>query len=358
MRITFVLPHVSLNGGVRVCAIYADHLQRRGHDVCIVSRPWPDFSIRTKFRHALTGLPIHRPRTQQSHFDTVEVEKRVIDRYRPIESRDVPDADLVIATWWETAEWVSSFPSSKGRRVHLIQHDERQFPGQDEARVDASWKLSNFHRVVVARWLLDLARDRYGCHDVHLINNGVDVGFFDAPPRGKQNGLTVGTMYSSLKFKGCDIAFKAIEQVRSHGRAVRVMGFGSESISQSVKPPAGTQIEFRPSQERIREIYTSCDAWLFASRSEGFGLPILEAMACRTPVIGTPTGAAPELISEGGGLLVEMENPTSMARAIEQIADMSDGEWRQLSSSAYQTSRRHSWPASARAFEDFLLKIA
>lgn len=358
MRITFVLPHASLNGGVRVCAIYADYLQKRGHDVCVVSRPWPDFSWRTKFRHALTGQPIHRPRTQESHFDRVNVEKRIIDRYRPIEARDVPDSDVVIATWWETAEWVSAFPESKGRHVHLIQHDERQFPNQDEARVDATWKLPDFHRVVVARWLAELARDRYGCHDVHLINNGVDVDFFDAPTRGKQRGLTVGTMYSSLRFKGCDIAFKAIELVRSRGRDVRVMAFGSESIHETVKPPAGTQLEFRPTQERIRKIYSSCDAWLFASRCEGFGLPILEAMACRTPVIGTPTGAAPELISDGGGLLVEMENPESMAKAIDQIADMTDDAWRQLSMTAYQTSRRHSWSASSAAFEELLLKIA
>ncbi|HQY89719.1 MAG TPA: glycosyltransferase family 4 protein, partial [Tepidisphaeraceae bacterium] len=221
-----------------------------------------------------------------------------------------------------------------------------------------TWKLPDFHRVVVAQWLVELAHKRYGCKDVQLINNGVDVDFFDAPPRKKQSGFTVGTMYSSLPFKGCDIAFKAIEQVRQRGRNVRVVAFGSEHIHESVTPTPGTQLEFRPTQERIREIYSSCDAWLFASRSEGFGLPILESMACRTPVIGTPAGAAPELINEGGGLLVEGENPDAMAKAIEQIAEMSEADWQRLSLSAYQTSRRHSWAASSQAFEQLLLKVA
>ena len=31
---------------------------------------------------------------------------------------------MVIATWWETAEWVNDFPASKGRKFYLIQHHE------------------------------------------------------------------------------------------------------------------------------------------------------------------------------------------------------------------------------------------
>ena len=67
--------------------------------------------------------------------------------------------------------------------------------------------------------------------------------------------------------------------------------------------PRDTEFHLRPPQDRIRDIYSKCDAWLFGSRSEGFGLPILEAMACRTPVIGTPAGAAPELLGDGRGIL-------------------------------------------------------
>jgi len=44
-------------------------------------------------------------------------------------------------------------------------------------------------------------------------------------------------------------------------------------------------------------------------------LPILEAMACRTPVIGTPAGPAPELLGAGGGILVRPEDPADMAMA-------------------------------------------
>ena len=50
MRITFVLNHVNLNGGIRVTAIYAERLKRRGHDVVVVTRPRPVASLKNKVK--------------------------------------------------------------------------------------------------------------------------------------------------------------------------------------------------------------------------------------------------------------------------------------------------------------------
>jgi len=88
-----------------------------------------------------------------------------------------------------------------------------------------------------------------------------------------------------------------------------------------------------------------------ASRTEGFGLPILEAMACRTPVIATPVGAAPELIGPGGGRLVANEDPASMAEAIVDIARMPEFDWSAMSDCAYETATRYTWDDATEAFE-------
>ncbi len=101
----------------------------------------------------------------------------------------------------------------------------------------------------------------------------------------------------------------------------------------------------------MKEIYSKCDAWLFGSRSEGFGLPILEAMACRTPVIGTPTGAALDLLPKGGGLVVKPEDPEDMARAIEHICHLSEHNWQRMSNAAYSTAINYTWNDATTLFE-------
>ena len=87
--------------------------------------------------------------------------------------------------------------------------------------------------------------------------------------------------------------------------------------------PADCRFVYRPEQTRLAALYARCDVWLFASRQDSFGLPILEAMACRTPVLGTPTGIMPHLAPEGGGILTKMGDPASMAAAIVRVATSS-----------------------------------
>src|SRR5687767_13726763 len=107
MRITFVLNHVNLNGGISVIAIYAERLKKRGHTVTVVSRPRPIASLKDKVKSVVRGssCPID-PDTQPDHFDNVDVDLRVIESRRPLMDRVVPDADVIVATWWETADWL------------------------------------------------------------------------------------------------------------------------------------------------------------------------------------------------------------------------------------------------------------
>jgi glycosyltransferase involved in cell wall biosynthesis len=74
-------------------------------------------------------------------------------------------------------------------------------------------------------------------------------------------------------------------------------------------------------------------------------------MACRTPVIATPAGAAPELCAGGGGLLVPRDDSVALARAIEKIASMPDGTWREMSDKAFATASRYSWDDATDRFE-------
>src|SRR3954470_11130420 len=160
MRITFVLPFAGTAGGKRSGATYADRLTRRGHTVVVVSTPARKPRLRAQVRSLLRGQGWRANGKRPSHFDHVKVDHRIIDRDRPITAADVPGADVVIATWWETAEWVAKFPASKGAKVYFCQHHETVFEGQPVERVAATWRLP-MQKIVCAQWLADLARDEY-----------------------------------------------------------------------------------------------------------------------------------------------------------------------------------------------------
>ncbi|MEP6489946.1 glycosyltransferase family 4 protein [Microcoleus vaginatus GB2-A3] len=357
MKITFVLPTLGLTGGMRVLAIYTELLQKRGHKIFIVSLPLPQPTLIQQLRSLLRGRGwLSAPKTQKSHFDKVDVESRVIETNRPITDLDVPDAEIVMATWWETAEWVAKLSPSKGAKVYFLQHYEA-FDYVPKGRVEATWRLP-MHKIAVAQWLADIARNEYGDLSVSLVPPTVDTKQFYDPqsrakqPRGKQLVPTVGMYYTTTPWKGCDIALKAFSIAAKKIPNLRLVAFGCGHDGPLADLlPEGTEYNKEPTQDQLKEFYSKCDAWLFSSRSEGFGLPILEAMACGTPVIGTPAGAAPELLAGGGGILVKPEDPEDMAKAIEQICQLSDAEWRAMSETALETVRNYTWEDATNLLE-------
>jgi glycosyltransferase involved in cell wall biosynthesis len=351
MKITFVLPTPNRTGGMRVLSIYAQSLQQRGHKVLVVCTPEEVPSFMQRLQSLVRGRGWEStPKKEASHFDNLDVELRFTDKYRPITDRDVPDADVIVATWWETANWVAKLSPSKGAKAYFLQHYE-VFDYLPKDKVKATWSLS-MHKIPVSQWLVDIARDKYKDHDVSLVPPSVDTKKFSAPPRGKQSVPTIGMYYITTAWKGCDIAMKAFSLAAAKIPNLRLVVFGAgESFPVDFPLPNVSEYIRQPTEEQIKECYSKCDAWLFSSRSEGFGLPILEAMACRTPVIGTPAGAAPELLASGGGILVKPEDPEDMAKAIERICQLSDAEWRAMSDAALAEVTNYTWEDATDLFE-------
>jgi glycosyltransferase involved in cell wall biosynthesis len=171
------------------------------------------------------------------------------------------------------------------------------------------------------------------------------------PPRSKQKRPTAGFIYSPAPLKGSDIAMKALLAARDELAGLRALVFSTKAPLPALALPSFAEFTLDPAQPRIRELYNECDVFLQASRTEGFGLPILEAMACRTPVVATPAGAAPAILRQGGGKLVPHDDPNAMAAAIVEIASLSDAEWRNRSEEAYRVATSYSWDDATSAFE-------
>jgi glycosyltransferase involved in cell wall biosynthesis len=91
--------------------------------------------------------------------------------------------------------------------------------------------------------------------------------------------------------------------------------------------------------------YAACDLFMFPSFYEGFGLPILEAMACGRAVASSNTTAMPE-VADAAGILFDPRSTSEMVRAISDV--LLDAELRQrLERLGTQRASLFSWERAA-----------
>lgn len=355
MKITFVLPYAGLAGGIRVVSIYADELTKRGHDVLVVSQPRQPVPLIRKVKSFLKRGKWIVDTPQASHLDDVEVKRLILDVTRPVTDPDLPDSDIVIATWWETAYWVNDLSLSKGKKVYFVQHHEVH-DHLDQARSSGSYHLP-LKKITIAQWLVDTMAELYGDSDVALVPNGVDTELFSAGSRSKQPRPTIGLVYSGVKFKGVDVTLAAIEQVRQRHPSLKVIAFGAGPLIDDLPLPDGSEYHQAPLQSEIPKLYSRMDVLAWGSRVEGFGLPIIEALACGTPVVSTKTGCAPDAIEEGvNGYLVDPEDVESLSSRILRIIEGDPPIWGAMSRAARKSVENLTWDHSVDLFEQTLIE--
>jgi glycosyltransferase involved in cell wall biosynthesis len=93
-------------------------------------------------------------------------------------------------------------------------------------------------------------------------------------------------------------------------------------------------------------LYRAAEAFVLLSRYEGFGLPVLEAMACGTPVVAADCTSLPEVCGDAG-LLVSPDDPEQAALALQQVT--AGGARREACIAAgLERAARFTWTACAR----------
>jgi glycosyltransferase involved in cell wall biosynthesis len=127
--------------------------------------------------------------------------------------------------------------------------------------------------------------------------------------------------------KGVLTLVRAYSLLRHQGRiphklvCVGKPGYGWDRIKASVEgSPVREHIEIRgyETRSKVLELYQSADLFVYPSVYEGFGLPILEAMACGTPVVCTRAASMPEVAGNAAEYF-EASNAEDLAGAIERV---------------------------------------
>jgi len=350
MKITFVVPTLNLSGGLRVVSIYAKLLATKGHIVTVVSPKEKTATVKQRVKRALKWKGYQfKNKFDDTFFKNPEYQVLICKSESKVFNHDVPDADIVIATWWETAEWVNEFSGNKGKKVYFIQGYE-VYEHLPKERVKTTYRYP-FFKITIANWLVDIMKKDYSAVQVALVPNSVNQEAFDADGRVKQDRPTIGFLFSETELKGVTTALKVIENLKQRIPSLRVIAFGSH-LPVTFSVPDYVELSISPKQEDIRLLYQQCDLWLCCSLIEGFGLTILEAMACRTPAVSTKCGGPEDIITEGkNGYLCDVDDVNALTVVSQRILGMSDKEWLVFSSHAYEYAQSYSWSDAAGIFE-------
>lgn len=165
---------------------------------------------------------------------------------------------------------------------------------------DAIVAVSAFTRDELSE-LLGVAHDR-----VRVIGNGVEPVFVEQGRAAEGDYvLAVGTLEPRKNLA------RVVEAARLAGVELRVVGaqgWGGVSVPGWVG---------RADDDELAALYRGARCFLFPSLYEGFGIPILEAMACGTPVVTSRDGATEE-IAGGAAVLVDPLDVSSIVAGIHE----------------------------------------
>jgi glycosyltransferase involved in cell wall biosynthesis/predicted ATP-grasp superfamily ATP-dependent carboligase len=200
-----------------------------------------------------------------------------------------------------------------------------------------------------------------------VIKNGVDVVRFSGTPNNEfrrkfgisPDAFVVGSIGNPGPEKGFDVlldAARILTARRSDFHFVIVgeldEGRGAELVALRESRGLRDHVVLTGFQSDVKSALASFDVYALTSRSEGFSLSIVEAMAMGLPVIATRCGGPEEILEDGvTGLLVENASASAVADAIERLRTDSEERQRLGEAARVAARERFSLQDTVRAYE-------
>ncbi|MCK4257287.1 glycosyltransferase family 4 protein [candidate division WOR-3 bacterium] len=355
MKITFILPFIRLTGGIKSTFHLALELKKRGHIVKLVypliplsfgyeSYRYKHLKERTrKFKKALLNWK------KVSWFNKIEP---LLFPTPSLHNSFIPDGDVVIATAWPTAYYVYTYKSSKGKKLYYIR-DYEIWSGPKNL-VDSSYGLP-IQKITTSSTLENILLSMFGEKIISKVPNGIDVSEFYRKPGEKNSKKKILMQYNPIPRKGLEDGMKAFEMAKRQFPEIKLVMFGYHSAS-----PIKNRYEYHRYiyGETLRKLYSISNIFLFSSREEGWGMPPMEAMACRCPVVATSTGGIPDYtISSETCLVSPPSKPEALADNLTLLLENEELRKRIATRGEEYIKENFTWQKCAKKMEKILINL-
>lgn len=246
-------------------------------------------------------------------------------KVRPLSQLETTENDTIIATRWEQCEMLESFT---GKKFQFVQGNDLELLGDESARTQCSkWRQNeNWGLIGVSRFVLM----RWGRGEV--IANGLNERFLErlSVPRD----IDILIEGNNEPNKNIKEALAVANQVKSIRPETRIVWLGRQTDDR-----LGVECVTNPKQEEIPGIYQRSKVMIKLSKSEGFCLPIVEAMASGCLVVTTNMGGNDDWCIDGQNCI--MENYAS-----EILEHLNTGKHIWITERGRMTARQFDWKKS------------
>jgi glycosyltransferase involved in cell wall biosynthesis len=187
--------------------------------------------------------------------------------------------------------------------------------------------------------ILEVAEDSRLRNDLHLVENGYVVMFGSSKP-----------------YKNNAVVFAAFADGKLGPTKLVVVGMSEAELRHAgLHVPEGTVFTGKINDRTLRGLLAQATALAFPSKTEGFGLPPLEAMLCDCPVVTSPAGAIPEVCGDAA-IYAAVDDPAAWQQAIEALRDNAPLRSEKITAGR-QRANLFTWKAAGQRLYDVIEEV-